>query len=1115
MNRRDFIVSAAAAAMAGSTSVRAGGPDASLPQGIVPDVDESLDGKPANVARFGEFRSWINPTATPAIQRDFPRGQGRENPVRMAALAGNGPDSDIGVEWPEFRTLNKVVIRFPAKDKMPSQSNLYLELWDGPTALQGRWREIDFMAWGLPFQGLAPEMNGATWVFPFANRKTCRVRLRLQESRWVEIEGFEVYGPSNWRAGAIQIEWSHSAGRKPLDGRLEIYNGEILELHPLGSTQLQGPFGWLSTTGDQERGGVSVKLLGTCGEVTDRTVLTVRSSSGDFSFLPSEAWDGEPIDIPDFGAFVRNDKLAVEQSEYRRRNSGRSRIVDAVAKLPEQTLAGAFEHIHAQRVSLTFIGVDANNQKFGIAPDGHVVVGNNDPSFGRAIVPNFAVYFDSRESPAGSVEPSGGFDDAFAASVEHRQALEDGWLPIVKTTWSRNDVGFERVDFAALAPGAEPVDQSNSIGDELAMVVTQLTIRNGSPTAGTVSYFIKPWKPQSGDLEFGSIPSNTHNAWGVTLDGNFINVVEGDKPHSLIYFDLHDKGQLTLEPQLGAVRYSFRIEPAETHCIFYVMAGKLLSLEERNKLINVQYDRLREGTVKYWRDQLAEGMQVEIPDAHLQNIYNASLHHFFLAMTKDGKRGEYYPNTAVFAYGPIGSESTPILQSLDMRGLHQRAEDCLKCWLSTQGGSMPDGDYDSKEGGFYQFFTLYTINQGGVLWSLAEHYLYTRDSAWLRNVAPQIVAGCDFVIRERKHIMTTSRPGRKPVWYGLAPAGSVFDMRDWEYTFMLNGWFYIGLKKSAEVLMDVDVENAKRIAAEAEDYRQAIGAALKESIAVSPVTRLRDNTSVPSIPPFPGIRGFRTELKDIPNVGYGQGYIYDVEGGPLHLVKTEVLGADAPETSWMLAYLEDRFFTYSPGSCRVDLSQLSSDWFNLGGFPKLQPYYLHYQDAYLQRDEIPNFLRGFFNTLASTSDPYTLTFQEAVAADSGQPNKTHEEGWFFLQLRAMLLMEIGSDLFLARGTPREWLENGKTISVQRAPSYFGELSFRINSFTSQGRIEAAISPPRRQRPANIYLRLRHPQKSRMKRVTVDGRAWAEFDAAKEWINIPPHEDHLKIVAYYS
>ena len=361
-------------------------------------------------------------------------------------------------------------------------------------------------------------------------------------------------------------------------------------------------------------------------------------------------------------------------------------------------------------------------------------------------------------------------------------------------------------------------------------------------------------------------------------------------------------------------------------------------------------------------------------------------------------------------YGTIGSESSPIIQSLDMRGLHKRAESCLNAWLSTQGDSMPAGDYISKEGGFFHFWPNYTSDQGGVLWALAEHYLYTWDKDWLRKVAPQIIAGCDFLIRERKRTMKELPGGRKPLYYGLAPADCVADMRDWEYSFSLNAYLYLGLKKSAQVLRDVDQTQAQRIATEAEDYLQTIRKVVKECVAISPATRLRDGTSVPSVPSYVGLRGFSTDAKDSVDSDLRHGYAYDSNIGPSHLVKGEVLAPIDPEVTWTLNYLEDRFFIYTPLPSRVRFDELSNDRFNLGGFEKLQPYYVHYQDAYLQRDQIPNFLRGFFNVLAAIFDSMTLTFQEELDDGGGQPHKTHEEGWFFHQLRHMLVLEAGDDL---------------------------------------------------------------------------------------------------------
>ena len=227
------------------------------------------------------------------------------------------------------------------------------------------------------------------------------------------------------------------------------------------------------------------------------------------------------------------------------------------------------------------------------------------------------------------------------------------------------------------------------------------------------------------------------------------------------------------------------------------------------------------------------------------------------------------------------------------------------------------------------------------------------------------------------------------------------------------------------------------------------------------------------------------------------------------------MGPNDPETNWLINILEDRFFMFSPHPrSRVRLENISLDWFNLGGFDKMQPYYLGYPDFYLQRDQVPNFLRGFFNTLAVIADRQNLSFQEELGGSGGQPQKTHEEARFLQQLRMMLIMESGQDLFLTRGTPRSWLEDGKHIAMRQAPTYFGEVSFRIQSLANQGRLEATVQPPSRSQPAQIYLGLRHPKQAPLKRVLVNGRRWSEFDPTKERISLPVNAGEIKVQAFY-
>jgi hypothetical protein len=1131
MNRRRFMFNCASAILLSKRRLSAWGAFNDTTDAKHDGRYEAILGQPSDLARFGVLQSWISPESTRLIQKSLGYGANARGVLKLFDFPWRDEQFDLGVEWPEFRTVDKVVLKFVADHTIPANAFARVEYWKGLTTAQGEWRALE----DGKYLGVPIKRDGGTWEYSFSAIRTCKIRFLLQNQKQVEIANFEVYGPSRWKSGEVFIEWGHSKEEQSCDGWIESYNGEVAKVEAVGSTTMRGPRQWSSVAGNGKVGGIVASVLYTWGMDVDRTVLTVRCAAGDYSFLPGEILEDQPIYIPDFGVYVRNNAVRLTATEFRERNAEKHRIHDAVERLPEQTLENARQHIHARRVSLSFLGVDANNQKFGIAPDGHLVVGYGDPSFGKALRAQFGVFFDTTGDPMLFQKPTLVGKNLFQEEEAKHQELEEGWLPIIVTKWSENDLTFERTDYAVLAGLSEDLDESRLRGDESASMISRLRIRNDSPVPQMVQYYVKPWKPAEGrsvkkyadvslipeysppsEMPYGAIPPDIQNAWTTILREDIAVVIDQGRELAICHFETHGRGSLSLDSGMGAVKFSELVRPGEQVSVDLVIPGTPVPLADAAQLRRLDYDHLHDITVNYWKKLLAAGMNIEVPDSYMQNLFNASVHHFLLVQTKDAKRKENYPNTAMFRYGSIGSESSPIMQAMDMLGMHDRVRNCLRGWLSTQGDSKPEGAYFSKEGGFYNFWPNFTIDQGAVLWALAEHYLYTRDKRWLSAAAKQIVDGCDFIIRERRRFMEQSAGEKKPLHYGLAPAGCLADSRDWEYSFMLNGYFYLGLKKSAIALQDVDAKNAARIGAEAEDYLQAIRRVLKECTAISPVTRLRDNTGVPTVPSYLGLRGFSSDVKDSVDPDARHAYAYDSTLGPFHLVKSEVVEPDSPEADWMLNCLEDRFFMFTPPllQSRIDLSELSTDWFNIGGFEKLQPYYVHYQDAYLQRDEIQNFLRGFFNTLLTIADPMTLTFQEELDEDGGEPHKTHEEAWFFHQFRFMLVMEMKNDLFLARGTPREWLRHGERIVVNQASTYFGTLSYSIQSREKEGEIEAKVVPPSRQAPRTLYLRLRHPEKAMIKHVTIDGRPWTRFDPQKEWIEVPVDAGEVAVIAKY-
>jgi hypothetical protein len=103
----------------------------------------------------------------------------------------------------------------------------------------------------------------------------------------------------------------------------------------------------------------------------------------------------------------------------------------------------------------------------------------------------------------------------------------------------------------------------------------------------------------------------------------------------------------------------------------------------------------------------------------------------------------------------------------------------------------------------------------------------------------------------------------------------------------------------------------------------------------------------------------------------------------------------------------------------------------------------------------------------------------------------------------MLVFEdpLSSTLWLAKATPRAWLENSKRISVKNAPTRWGRVSYEILSQLDEGIVRAKISFPKGLAAA-AKLRLRLPKPHAIKSVQVDGKPWRAFDPQEETVSLP-------------
>jgi hypothetical protein len=173
-------------------------------------------------------------------------------------------------------------------------------------------------------------------------------------------------------------------------------------------------------------------------------------------------------------------------------------------------------------------------------------------------------------------------------------------------------------------------------------------------------------------------------------------------------------------------------------------------------------------------------------------------------------------------------------------------------------------------------------------------------------------------------------------------------------------------------------------------------------------------------------------------------------------------------------------------------------------------------DVYLLQDDIPSFLRFWGNQYAAMVGANGKLWEHwhlGSYAECDTPD-TMTAGWFLENFRNLLVMEDGDILWLAKGTPRAWLEQGKRVVVRDAPTYFGPLSYSIDSEVAEGSIRATIRVPSRRPITTLKLRLRHPDAAPPWGVTVEGDCGSRLDPSGELVELTNPRGTITVTARY-
>jgi hypothetical protein len=1043
-----------------------------------------------------------------------------------------------GLLWEEIRPMQRLELTWAEHDqRQPSPTNIVLTVLSHQGTASSWWNNLASVR-----KELQPTLSadGKTYVYDLQT-DSCGLVISVgtaTASEWA-VPSVRVLVSARWKQMDLEIEWGFQRGPQDYSGTIQVYDGRLTGLAPLASdreTRVLTPDLWRSEREGSPRRGVKASLLymGTSkwrrvqpftSQPADvaRTIVTVWTKAGNFSFLAGDLENG-PVLAPEYGFFVRrtSDVLSVDEPK-----------TSPDLRRPRILLTDKMRSI-AGNAGLLGWGSDATPWFGGNPTDESVnAQGIGFPPRTLAMHPgsglDVAVGWRSDSKASVRVE----------AGLTHAQSGSNGveW-------WITRE---SKTDRKTLAHGLTEGTGSVKIpSDTEVQALGQVSVDPGD----VISLVIGPKGAHECDTTLIELIiselGGSGRVWSLRQD--VLGGLHAGNPHAdgqgradvwLFYCEKPSAPQdMPSEPPIHlASRASSAREFIEE-----LQRKGLYTIRQQTR---THQEQTWLGAVRAMRGTnlpahpapppgLEPAMQVQVPSARLTAQWNLGAWHLTRHAQKHPQTGRLWFND--HPYGILAAETYMVLAALDLMGSHQAAADGYEQWVSlpmdpttrdhpeqhhpwalpdrpnglfSEGhGCMTHAEGPPGAGGHMD--GVHAFGPGSIGWALVEHYRLTGDDKWFKASAPRMKANAEWMLRQRR-VVKDMVPGGERLWCkGLQPALQVTPDSGgmWMQFYECEAYYWVSVAHFAEALATIDPQEGARLQAEAEGYRRDLRAAVERSIALSPVVPVRDGTFHSVIPFACYVRGLSTGawgwLRDGSGAHVGPLYWETVQSAAALISPAGLLSPQDVRVQGYLDVLEDRLLLENTYVGNRDW--FAAGWQYQGGLERTA-------NMHLAADDVPVFLRSFLNCYAVDilpNDGYIFN-EHAV---HGPPDKIFEEAAFLERLRNLLVMEQGDLLWLARATPRAWLEQGKRISVRNAPTYFGTLAYEITSHVENGQIHATVEIPTRKPPKSALLRLRHPSAAPIRRVTVNGKNWSGFDRAQELIRLEGVQGTVVVVAEY-
>ncbi|MCS7061967.1 MAG: hypothetical protein RMN25_12500, partial [Anaerolineae bacterium] len=845
--------------------------------------------------------------------------------------------SEIEFEWEEPRDIQRIEAVFASQP--PDPSCLNVEYW------QRNWPQVDpesldgtrrgWIGQDDPFHGQwvvgrgvgQTQANTLIWEFdpldalelPAMRDLEQRPGYRARYRRTLKLR--VTFAASSPMPDVLRVSAYSEARETSFDVLVRgVQAGCVL---PTQATAYNGRIANLASSADSLR----VRGVGTDAPSGSRdcTLLTFRfptsptTTEGEgFTVNLSDLRTG-PIWVRDLGMYVTEaaNDVPFEVWRVRCESAPRRPIYERVTEEPEQTYDRAKAEIPVLDVArhppygfYAPLSLEANPQKFAVRYTGEVFTGKglaklNNRALARVCWPGPEIHW-----RIGSGDPP----DFRERNGVHHQWPEEGWLPIIHTAWRDRDIAYEQVACVTVAR-AEQMEQltrmppgADSLSDSVLIMTVMARNSTTSARRACVWLHIAPDEHLSMDERgFVVAQGRLHHA---QYSPAMAKVMPYESPvlRAVLRADtgcFHARVVGSISAAYpNAMLFEHWLQPGETVtldvCIPFVSYGDPADWEH---VAQLDAQRARTVMAEYWRSRMARGGSLHLPPAErdVEDFARAVPTHISISAVRDSVTGHLIVPAGTFVYGACGNEGAWQTVALDCWGHHKQARAYLESLMAVQGAIRPDGDFQSAEGALQAVdfdqgkikptHFYYNLDHGVILQAILFHYRITGDQEWLRRFASNIVAACQFIIRER-----SATAGRDARTRGLLPPGHLEDNPEWRYWFAVNAHAYGGMKMAADALSEIDHPAASRIQAAAAAYRSDIVSAVREARMASPVVRLLNGVAVPHIPTRAELRG--REFGWIREVAYGATQLWD--GG--------LFEHHAPELTWMLQDLEDNGF---------------------------------------------------------------------------------------------------------------------------------------------------------------------------------------------------------------